>query len=533
MPAECISFRETGYFSRLICDYTERAEALSPFYNRFPEISGFENQIREKQASFPAETRQVLVRALEEQYKDIKASKATLFNLQSLSANTAFTVTTGHQLNLFTGPGYFLYKIISVINLAKRLKDTCPDYHFVPVYWMATEDHDFEEINHFNFKGKNFRWNRKSGGAVGEFSTEGLDEVLHLFASELGAGRHAEYLKDLFRSAYLEHDRLADATRFLANELFGEYGLVIVDGNDRALKKRFVPHMEKDLTRHTAYESVSAASEALREIDPGYKIQVNPRQINLFYLQDGIRERIEKSGDEYIVHGTAIKWNEEELLKHLHEEPQQFSPNVLLRPLYQEVILPNLSYTGGGGEIAYWLQLREFFRNEGVPFPVLMLRNSVLLIDTALRDKMKKLGITSRNLFLKRDAFINKRVRQISDIDIDFSPQKKHLEEQFSTLYELAEKTDKTFLNAVKAQEVKQLKGLDKLEKRLLKAQKRKLSDHVTRITAIQNELFPNGALQERVVNFSEFYLEYGEEFIPGLVKALNPLENGFSVLTL
>ncbi|MGS2762294.1 bacillithiol biosynthesis cysteine-adding enzyme BshC [Sinomicrobium sp. M5D2P9] len=532
MPAECLSFRKTGYFSKLICDYTEKKQALKPFYSRFPEIKAFREQIEEKHASFPAGTRRVLVGALEDQYKNTDTSRETLFNLQALSSDNTFTVTTGHQLNLFTGPAYFVYKIITTVNLARTLKSEYPDYHFVPVYWMATEDHDFEEINHFNLHGKNFRWNRSSGGAVGEFSTDGLEEVFRLFAAELGPGEHAEYLKDLFRQAYLEHTGLAEATRFLVNKLFSEYGLVIVDGNDPALKKLFIPYAENDLLRNTAYHSVSETSEALKETDDDYGLQVNPREINLFYLDKGLRERIEKNGNSYSVHDTDMKWEKDELLKHLHEMPQKFSPNVLLRPLYQEVVLPNLCYIGGGGEIAYWLQLKGFFEKEKVPFPVLLVRNSVLLTDTVQREKLAKLNITPATLFLKRDAFINKKVREISDIDIDFSPQKKYLQEQFKGMYELAEKTDKTFLNAVKAQEEKQLKGLEKLEKRLLKAQKRKLSDQVVRMTDIQNELFPGQSLQERTANFSQFYLEYGEKLIPGLIRELKPLEGDFCILT-
>ncbi|RNL91042.1 bacillithiol biosynthesis cysteine-adding enzyme BshC [Sinomicrobium pectinilyticum] len=532
MPAECLSFRKTGYFSKLICDYTEKNQALTPFYNRFPEIKAFRDQIEEKHVSFSAGTRRVLVEALERQYEGVDSSRETLFNLQALSSDNTFTVTTGHQLNLFTGPAYFIYKIITTINLAGALKTEYPDYHFVPVYWMATEDHDFEEINHFNLHGKNFRWNRSSGGAVGTFSTDGLEEVFRLFAAELGPGEHAEYLKDLFRQAYLEHTGLAEATRFLVNRLFGEYGLVIIDGNDPALKKLFVPYAENDLFKNTAYNSVSETSEALKKADGDYGLQVNPREINLFYLEEGLRERIEKNGDIYTVHGTDIKWGKDELLEHLRNMPQKFSPNVLLRPLYQEVILPNLCYIGGGGEIAYWLQLKGFFEEEKIPFPVLLVRNSVLLIDAVQQGKLEKLNITPATLFLKRDAFINKKVREISDIDIDFSPQKKYLQEQFKGMYELAAKTDKTFLNAVRAQEEKQLKGLEKLEKRLLKAQKRKLSDQVVRMTDIQNELFPGQSLQERTTNFSQFYLEYGRKLIPGLIRELKPLEGDFCVLT-
>ena len=165
----------------------------------------------------------------------------------------------------------------------------------------------------------------------------------------------------------------------------------------------------------------------------------------------------------------------------MDEHPERFSPNVIMRPLYQEVILPNLCYIGGGGELAYWLRLKSFFDSQKVVFPLLLLRNSVLLITQKQAKKLKKLNVTYQDIFLKRDRFINKKVREISNINIDFTPQREHLIKQFENLYLLAEQTDKSFLGAVKAQEVKQLKGLDNLEKRLLTAQKRKLADEVSK----------------------------------------------------
>jgi bacillithiol synthase len=174
--------------------------------------------------------REILVSVLEKQYESIQTSESTLNNIKLLNQSNTFTITTGHQLNLFTGPLYFLYKIISTINLCKELKNAFPKHHFVPIYWMATEDHDFEEINFFNFKHKKISWNRESFGPVGRLSTEGLEEVLAVFESEIGLGKNAEYLKKLFRNAYVEHSNLADATRFLANELFTKEGLVIIDG---------------------------------------------------------------------------------------------------------------------------------------------------------------------------------------------------------------------------------------------------------------------------------------------------------------
>jgi bacillithiol biosynthesis cysteine-adding enzyme BshC len=530
MKIDYISFSKTGYFSSLISDYLDENQRLKPFYNRFPNLENFKPQIEEKESSFNKESRTVLVEVLNKQYKNIETSESTKRNIEALKHSKTFTITTGHQLNLFTGPLYFLYKIVSAINLSIKLKDSYPNYNFVPIYWMATEDHDFEEINYFNFKGKKVHWNKDSKGAVGELSTNGLDEVFELLTKELGSSQNANYLKTLFQKAYLDHDSLADATRFLANELFKDHGLVIIDANNSKLKRQFIPYIEDELVNQTSYKSVSTTSEGLSK---DYGIQVNPREINLFYLNENLRERIVFEDDLYRVLNTDILWSKNEIQKELLYHPERFSPNVIMRPLYQEVILPNLCYIGGGGELAYWFQLKAFFNKVTVPFPILLLRNSALIQTEKQSEKLRKLNISKEDIFLKQDTFINKKVREISNIDIDFSLQKKHLIQQFEDLYKLAEKTDKSFLGAVKAQEVKQLKGLDNLENRLLKAQKRKLSDQVSRMVDIQNELFPNGSLQERSTNFSEFYLEFGDSLISKLIKNLKPLKGEFIILIL
>lgn len=533
MQHKTLPFNKTGYFSSLICDYLAESETLQPFYNRFPNLENFQFQIEEKSKSFSLESRHTLVSVLKEQYKNLETSELVLSQIELLQSDNTFTVTTGHQLNLFTGPLYFLYKIVSAINLAKTLKKEHPESNFVPIYWMATEDHDFDEINYFNFNGKKVQWNRKAEGPVGELSTEGLKVVFDVFSEELGHTTHAETIKQLFKKAYLDHDNLAEATRFLANALFQDYGLVILDANHANLKRDFIPYMEQEFLNQMSFQEVSKTNTALAEVNEDYKIQVNPREINLFYIEENLRERIVFEDDCFKVLNTNLVWSEAELLEELHKNPQRFSPNVIMRPLYQEVILPNLCYIGGGGELAYWFQLKGFFNAVDVPFPMLLLRNSVLIQTENQLKKINKLEISTHDLFLKQSTFINKKVREISNIDIDFSTQKKYLKEQFLALYDLAEQTDKSFLGAVRAQEVKQLKGLDHLEKRLLKAQKRKLSDEVLRMTDLQNALFPNKSLQERNTNFSQFYLEYGEKLIPSLIEKLDPLSGEFSILTL
>lgn len=531
MDIDDIPFKQTGYFSKLICDYLEEKKDLRAFYNRFPTLKNFKAQIIEKQAHFPQKHRTQLSQALQAQYKEVTTSKSTERNITRLKEAKTFTVVTGHQLNLFTGPLYFLYKIVSTINLTKELKKAYPDYDFVPVYWMATEDHDFEEINFFNFKGKKLQWTKEASGAVGHLPTDGLDLVYEAFCQELGSGKHATDLKQLFSDAYLKHDRLTDATRYLANVLFGAYGLVIVDGDHVGLKKLMIPYVKKDLLENTSFKAVTQTMDRLEALPESYKVQVNPREINYFYLNQGLRERIVEQEGKFLVNGTSIQFNREELLAELETHPERFSPNVVSRPLYQEVILPNLCYIGGGGELAYWLELKTSFEAMKVPFPVLLLRNSALVITQKQQKKIEKLELRVTDLFLKQSSFINKRIREISNVNIDFTPQRNHLKEQFQALFQLADQTDKSFYGAVKAQEVKQLKGLDRLEKRLLQAQKRKLKDQVVRMTEMQNTLFPNQSLQERNLNFSELYLEMGEELIPFLLKVLVPLQMDFLIL--
>ncbi|MDQ1167097.1 bacillithiol biosynthesis cysteine-adding enzyme BshC [Flavobacterium sp. SORGH_AS_0622] len=527
MPTDCISFQSSGYFSKLMQDYLDQKTELKPLYNNFPTLENFEKQIAEKASNFDNNNRTALVDTLKKQYENIDISESTQHNITLLALENTFTITTGHQLNLFTGPLYFLYKIISTINLTKELKSKYPSYNFVPVYWMATEDHDFEEINYFNFKGKKIRWNAESTGPVGRLSAKGLEDLFEVYSKELGSSSNAATLKKLFEEAYLKHENLADATRFLANSLFSNYGLVIIDADNAELKRAFIPYIKNELENQTSFKEVQKSIENLSD----YTVQVNPREINLFYIEDKLRERIIFEDDKYWVNNTKISFSKEEILKLVDSNPEKFSPNVIMRPLYQEIILPNLCYIGGGGEIAYWLELKAFFDAVNITFPILLVRNSVLLATEKQAKKADNLNLSWKDLFSKSEVLINAITRKLSPFPIDLTEQKEALEKQFNYLFELAEKTDKSFSGAVKAQEVKQKKGLENLEKRLLKAQKRKLQDQLQRVTDLQCELFPNYSLQERQANFSEFYLENGDQLIPLLIQKLKPLENNFNII--
>lgn len=531
MDVECLPYKKTGYFSKLITDYLDEKKSLRPFYNRFPRLAEFEGQIQEKKVQYTDQHRSVLTEVLATQYAGYEVSDITQNNLTALKDSNTFTIVTGHQLNLFTGPLYFLYKIISAINLCSKLAEAYPKYNFVPVYWMATEDHDFDEINYFNIEGKKIQWNKVASGAVGRLDTKGLEEVFKTFNTVTGDSRRANDLLGLFRRSYLEYNNLTAATRYLANSLFGDYGLVIIDGDDLKLKKLNTPYIKADLFDRVTHTEVTETIAKWNESTAKYKAQVNPREINYFYLKDDLRERIEEQDGGFTVVNTSIRFTKDEMIAEIEKFPERFSPNVITRPVFQEVVLPNLCYIGGGAEIGYWLELKSSFDMLNITFPILLLRNSGLIISLKQRKKLDSLGLSLEDVFMNQNSFINKKIREISNIHIDLSAQKNHLQEQFKDLYKVAELTDKSFLGAVKAQEVKQLKGIDHLEKRLLKAQRRKLKDHVIRMTDLQNQLFPNQSLQERQLNFSDMYLEHGPDLIPKLMEALEPLDLQFTIV--
>jgi len=528
MKVTHLPFYKTGFFSKIILDYLDQKESVQQFYQNPPDFEGFARQIQDKKKSYPQTSRKILVDALQEQYRTVDVSEATLENIQSLEDQNTFTITTGHQLNLFTGPLYFLYKIISTINLTESLAVKFPEQRFVPVYWMATEDHDFDEINYFNFKDDKLKWNSSNSGAVGQFSLEGLQEVFNSFSKLLGNSSNASYLKELFEKAYLQHSTLSGATRYIANELFKEYGLVIIDADHQKLKNIFSPIMKDELLNQTSFKSVSKTISSLQK---AYKIQVNPREINLFYLKNHMRSRIVEENGQYRILDTELIFSKNEILHELENHSERFSPNVIMRPLYEELILPNLCYIGGGGELAYWFQLKSYFESVNVPFPILMLRNSVQIISKKQAKKLDKLGVSNEELFLKQHQLIAKKVKENSEIQFSFQAAKDLLNEQFLALRKIANETDASFIGAVDSQEKKQIKGLENLEKRLLRAEKRKQAEIVTRITDLQDQLLPKHGLQERQKNFSEFYEEYGHDLILALKESLNPLQRSFTIL--
>lgn len=526
MQQQRLPFEQTHRFSQLFLDYVAQKDALSNFYRFAPSADGLGQAL--EQRKFTPEKRQALVEALNEQYQHLEVNAGVAANIKALASEATFTVTTGHQLCLFTGPLYFLYKIVTTINLAGKLQEKYPGKRIVPVYWMASEDHDFEEINHANVFGKRLEWQQSEGGPVGWLSTESIEPVIAELETLLGSRDGAEQLVQQFRTCYLSAANLADATRALVHQLFGAYGLVIVDGDSRALKAEFAPYMRNELLHQIAEPAVAQASEQLAEA--GYKTQVTPRGINLFWIQKGLRERIVAQGDDFEVLNHK-KFTRSELLDALENQPEAFSPNVILRPVYQEVVLPNLAYVGGPGELAYWLQLKAAFDAFEVPFPVLMPRSFAMIVDGTSLGKIAKLGLKPADVFEDPEQLKKAWVQTHSNAELSLEQEKNALAALFASAREKAVAVDATLEKAVTGEEQRQLNALNSLEKRVLKAEKQRHEVALRQIDGLAAKLCPNGGLQERSENYIPFQLRFDATFVELLINNLDPFKLDFALL--
>lgn len=504
MQAKTYPLNQIKGFGKLLINYLADDEALKSFYGNTPKRSSFQAQIDSKKSI----NRSLLVEVLQAQYQDL----ANIPDLTCLEEAKTFTVTTGHQLNLFTGPLYVIFKIISTINLARSLKKAYPAYHFVPVYWMASEDHDWDEINHFHLFGKKIQWETTQKGPVGRFDLAGISSLWSSLPSDI----------PIFKDSYTGAKNLSDAVRKYMHALFGSEGLVCIDADDARLKRCLIPVIEADLLEHKHLACVKTSNDKLRNL--GYTPQIYAREINFFYMQDGMRERIEKQGEEYQVLNQSIRFSEQELQKEIETHPERFSPNVALRPLYQEMILPNLAYIGGAAEIAYWFQLKGIFDLHQTPFPILLPRNFGLIIPPLEAKRLEKLDLRIPDLFKDDNTLIQEFINKHSKNALDLGNEQERLSSLMSKIAQKAQAIDETLEASVLAEETRWQKGLERLTKKMRRAEERNQVVGLGQLKSVKQALFPHGNWQERHTNFLEFFLRY-PHLLHDLLAVLDPLQ--------
>ncbi|SFB99743.1 bacillithiol biosynthesis cysteine-adding enzyme BshC [Parapedobacter composti] len=528
MKATYIDYRDTNSFSKTLLSYLDNDPALAPFAGNRPDIAGFAQQL---QAKVGKTDRQLLVQRLRQQYgRLLEQTPEVAANVTALLDENTFTVTTGHQLNIFTGPLYFIFKIVSTIRLAQDLQKAFPDHRFVPVYWMATEDHDFAEINHARLQGKTIAWEAAATGATGRMNPAGMVEAVRQYQKFLGLSDNSAKLAELVEAAYLRHDSLAAATRYLVNGLFGRYGLVTIDADDADFKRSFAPYIVQDMLGEHSHRAIARTSDALQ--DAGFATQVHAREINFFYLTDTYRERMVRLDDgRYEVLHQKLFFTEDELKKEIYQRPERFSPNVVMRPLYEEIILPNLAYIGGGAEMVYWLQLKGVFDYYGVDFPILVPRNSAMITDDNMAVKVLRLDLTFKSIFKDTEELKKEYVRRHTKHRLNLNDEWMELNAIFGKLRLRAHKIDPSLGPSTDAVKARLKKAINNLERKLIKADKRNHEDALIQIERIKEKLFPGGVLQERSENFGLLYVKHGDQLIRELISLFNPLDFKFTII--
>ena len=503
MKRTYIDFKKTNMFSKKFYEFISGHQEKN-YYPSYENILRVSDQIK-----FPDDKRKDLRNAILEQYSEIELSEPVKKNIESLIDDNTFTVTTGHQLNIFSGPLYIIYKIISTIKLSENLNAKYPNRNFIPVYWMASEDHDFEEIKSFFSNGKKYNWDIKTKGAVGNIDPRSLKQIIDLIPDSL----------DVFDRAYTSSVSLSDAVRKYMNSLFEAYGLVVIDPSSKVLKEKIHDLIADDIFHNTISKLEKSSEE---------KSQVYVRKINFFYMNNGIRERIESSNNKYKVVGTDIEFTKSDLRKLIDSNPEYFSPNVITRCLYQQRIMPNVAYVGGPSEVLYWLAFRKFFERYNEVFPVIIPRDSVLIISSKFSSIIKKYGLDKEDIFNGKNYMERKALGVLNDKDKNFSSEISMIKDQFELIAEKYKLVDKTMSPHVLSNSKKIEKMLSQIEKRFFKSQKDRNTVLVSKINDLDNSAFPEGVPQERKENILTFY---SSTFIEDLHRLLDPMQLKFKIV--
>jgi bacillithiol synthase len=526
--SEQIPYSQTAAFSAIVTGYLAGSPDLKPFYAHSPDIEGIKNAIALRR-NF-ATNRGLLVSYLKTQYANLDATERVQFNIESLLQENTFTITTAHQPNIFTGHLYFIYKILHAVKLAEELSEQIPGCNFVPVYYMGSEDADLEELGQVTINGKKYSWQTDQHGAVGRMVIDkAFIALTDAIDAQVSVEPYGAEMMAMVRRAYSIGKTIEQATFEFVHGLFKNYGLIILLPDNAVLKQAFSPIIRKEITEEFSHKAVAAT---MNSFPAEYKVQAAGREINLFYLKGDSRERIEKINGGWKVMNSTTEFDDVQILNELHEHPERFSPNVILRPVLQELILPDVAFIGGGGEIAYWLELKKVFEAAGVPYPVLVLRNSFLFAGKKNSEKIDALRLNLADFFKPTHDLTLQLVKQSSGRQLNLTAEKAQLAALYDKIKQAAGAVDVTLQQHTDALFTKANSKLKQLEKKILLAEKKKFEAEERQIEKLKEELFPTGNLQERVDNFIPYYCRYGKSFMEMLYKCSKGLDQQFCLIT-
>ncbi len=481
-----------------------------PLQNVLPSASAVEIALEywarlKDEREFPLGKRSVLSKAIQNQYKGIEIQNEVAKNIRLLESDRAFTITTGQQIVTALGPWMVLYKIATAIHLAKKLSNQFPEDHFVPIFWMATEDHDWPEIAEIKKGDLHVKWENPSGGAVGRLSSKVMFEALRQWNLD-----HPEFLLDEeVLQAYELNGTLSNATRYLVNHIFGHHGLVVVDGDDSALKAMAAPLINAELSEQKLFHLAQKYNCQNGEIE------IKP--YNLFQLFPGQRTRV-----------NTIEEAQEILSL---SDLTQCSPNVALRIFYQETILPNLAYIGGPSEQRYWNQVAPFFKELNIPAPLFVLRERGVVMPEKWCRKWDALH-WDRSFIMNAEVCLTDALKSKYGSEEVLIDLKETIEKAYSSHYAAVESEDPTLLNTAKGDCVKAIQMVEQLEKKIQRSRKRKEEEMVQFAGRWSQHILPKKHLAERW-DYWIFDWQKNKHIVDVLIENVNAEDPFFKVWTI
>ena len=520
-----INFSDIPGHQNLFLDYLYEFENVADFYsndfrNKDNYLKIFKN-ISENRRNLSPNISEILIR----QYSNFDPSDLTQENINKLSDKKTLTIVTGQQLGILGGPLYTFYKLITTIKLSRFLSERYNDYNFIPVFWLEADDHDFNEVRAIKIidEGNSLL----TIGYKEQFEEDDLKQSVGLINLDASINDFFEKLNnsikttdfkpiifDRLKSIYKEGVSFKEAFKKLLFNYFDEYGLVIFDPQDVEVKKLLKPVFKKEITDfRTNTEKLVHTSATLEEL---YHAQVKVKPVNLFLRVDEGRYSIEPVDNEYRLRRKRKSFTQEQLLELLENEPNKFSPNVLLRPICQDYLFPTAFYIAGPSEIAYFAQLKPLYELYDIVQPIIYPRSSVTILENSIANSLEKHSVSINEIFIDVEIIKKKIINSVEESSVDemFEGITNQIESTFDQLKEKLIDLDKTIADSSNRYRDKILSSVDELKSKAEKAQQKKYEVTLRQIDRAAVHLFPNSNLQEREINFIYFANKYGEDFL-------------------
>jgi bacillithiol biosynthesis cysteine-adding enzyme BshC len=522
---ERVNLNETPLINPLALDYLNQDAFLKDFHSYSNELSNYEKLINAK-SNFPSDRRNLLVDELLHQYVnagiELKENSLVKKHILDLGNENTFTVTTGHQLVLFGGPLFTTYKILSTLKLAAELNKAYPQKRIIPIFWLASEDHDYEEIKNTYVNGETLVWNTiHDAEPVGNLVLDGFENLIAELEQILpNSAQKTKHLK-IIRDSYQDGFSLSKATLRYFHQVFEDWGLVIIEPSNPLFKAEIKSLMISDIIEQNSFKAQLVSDRILSE---KYTLQIGAREVNFFYFTDsGKRILIKKTQKGFNLADSSQSFTQNEIEELIEKYPERFSPNVNLRPLYQETILPNLAYIGGPAEVAYWLQLKSIFDTNKLAFPAVVLRMMHLFLPPGLENRMNRFGLKAKDALLKTNDLSAKYFETIGESSIE--NQINLILNTWQELYELSSKLNDELQASILAEKLKDKSELKALNKEYKAKRLSKHNERLQKLMKVRAEIYPAGILQERIETLMWYECLMDKSLVEELYQNLNVFE--------